>query len=502
MKHILIVDDDLDIHRLLKIHFKGLDYRLHFAFDNETALIHLEHEDIAFIFLDIVIGNNETSHKVLKKSGRRPIFLMSSYLTDAYCQRVLEKNVTILDCLPKPFTKDEILNLLEKYKEFEYGGTKFDSSKDTHTVKGKGEDIGDESFDIKGFDEGGDERQVVQGAKEDLNDETQVVSGKKNNKDGKQVVKGAKENLTDTSEVVSGEKDSQESKQIVKGLGDSLTDNSKYVLSGGEDDQSSSQLVRGEKEDLADDIKHIAGKKEEEGKERKKIIKGSKEDLTEEVTLVTGEEEESTLGNIENQLEESIGDELTIISGKGLSSDEKELLRIKHISDLEALKDEGPLARSDAGYTRLMLAVFLEDMKEAKLALEAGEKVDTLCRGGYSALHFAVVKDLPEIVEFLISKGAKLTVKDNDGREPLYFAIFKERFNIVKMLVEAGAPLNRRVKGRTYLMIAVAKRNEVIFKYLLSKGISLQTRDSNGFNVNYYLKKYKLEYYLPVGSET
>gem|GEM_PF-5817990 len=494
MKHILIVDDDLDIHTLLKIHFKGLNYRLHFAFDNASALIHLEHEDISFIFLDIIIGNNETSHQILDKSGQRPIFLMSSHLTDDYCRRVLKKNTNILDCLPKPFTKDEILSLIDKYKEYEFEPTAFDPESEVHVVKGRGEDIGEESIGVDGAKEDKEGAQVVSGTKDELSDEASLVSGKKNKEDEKQIVKGSKDDLSDEAEIVSGEKDSKEAKQVVKGSKDTVTDNSKYIF-GDKDDQNDSQTVKGSKEDLGDDAKLVSGKKDEE--DENTIIGGEREDLTEEVIHIEGESgENDSLSLIETQLEENIGDELMIISGKGLSSDDKENLRLRHIRDLEVVKEQGPLSRSEAGYTRLMLAVFLEDLDEVNLALEAGENINYLCRGGYSALHFAVVKDLYEIVEFLVMKGAKLTVKDNEGREPLYFAIFKERLNIVKLLVEAGAPLNRRVKGRTYLMIAVAKRNEVLFKYLLSKGISLHTRDSNGFNVNYYLKKYKLEHYL------
>ncbi len=373
MKHILIVDDDLDIHALFKIHFKDLNFKLHFATNVEEALIHLEHDDIAFIFLDIIIGDNETSYRILKNSGDRPVFLMSSHITDVFCQRIVEKNINILDCLAKPFTKKEIVNLLSSYKGFEYGSTKFNPNEEIHLVKGQGEDIGEESFRIDGFLE----------------------------------------------------------------------------------EESESELVR-----------------------------GTKEDLTEAVNIVSGENLESS------------DEPLVIISGENSHINNREILKIKHLNELEELKSQGPLARTDEGYTRLMIAVFLEDLEEIKEALRDGEKIDNMCRGGYTALHFAVIKDQLEIVEYLLSKGAKITVKDNDGREPLYFAIFRGNLEMAKILIEAGAPLNRRVNGKTYLMIAVFKRNEVLFKYLLSKGISLLIRDSDGFNVNYYLKKYKLEHYL------
>ncbi|ATH07547.1 hypothetical protein BIY24_06190 [Halobacteriovorax marinus] len=386
MKHILIVDDDLDIHGLFKIHFKDLDYKLHFATDVEEALIHLEHDDVAFIFLDIIIGDNETSHRILRNSGDRPIFLMSSHITDDFCQRVVEKNVNILDCLAKPFTKKDIVNLLSDYKNFAYGKKKFNPNEDTHFVEGKREDIGEEHINVKGHKE-----------------------------------------LSESIQLISGDEPIAEKAEVVRG-----------------------------------------GEHEEE----------------EEVIHVTSD------------LNEDFDEHFTIVSGDYSEPDREEVMRVKRLHELEELREKGPLSRTDAGYSRLMISVFLESKDEVAQALDDGIKIDLLCRGGFSALHFAVMKDLYEIAEFLIQRGAKLTVKDNDGREPLYFAIFRGNLDLVKLMVEAGAPLNRRVNGKSYLMIAALKRHEVLFKYLLSQGVSLAVRDSEGFNINYYLKKLKLEHYL------
>lgn len=384
MKHILVVDDDLDIHALFKIHFRDLNCKLHFATDVDQALIHLEHDDIAFIFLDIIIGDNETSYRILRNTGDRPIFLMSSHITESFSERVLKKNQNILDCLSKPFGKTEVMRLLIDHIDEAYGSTKFNPNDEVHFIEGHGEDIGEDQLLVKGeFQEDGS---------------TEVVRGK-----------------------------SDEEKDIL---------------------------------------------------------------------VISSDEEEDNFIKVQSEFAEDFDDQFVVVSGKVSTEDQSEILKIKHINSLNELKEQDVLARTDEGYTRLMLAVFLEDEEEASNALDDGVKVDLLCRGGFSALHFAVMRECIEMVNLLVSRGAKLTVKDNYGREPLYFAIFCGNEDIVELLVEAGAPLNRRVKGKTYLMIAVLKRNEVLFKYLLSKGMPLAIRDNNGFNIQYYLKKLKLEHYL------
>ena len=389
MRHILVVDDDLDIHALFKTYFKDLDYRVHFAANVKEALIHLEHDDIAFVFLDIIIGDNETSYQILNECENRPFFLMSSHITDLFCERIVSNHSNILDCLAKPFSKKSVLRLLRDYQSDAFEVTKFNPKDEVHFVKGHRKDIGESITHVEGQYEGKESAQVVKGSFDDLSEESQKVSG---------------------------EREQPEENTLVKG-----------------------------KSDPKDDSR-------------------------------------------------------TVFHNDTSQINDQEILKIKHLKDLKELKGRGPLSRNEAGYTRLILAVLAEDLNEVSSALDDGEKIDSMCKEGQTALHFAVIKDQMEIVLFLIQSGAKLTVRDNEGREPLYFAIFRGNFEIVEELVEAGAPLNRRVNGKTYLMIAVIKRNEVLFKYLLSKGISLLVRDNDGFNINYYLKKYKLEHYLDARS--
>ncbi len=62
--------------------------------------------------------------------------------------------------------------------------------------------------------------------------------------------------------------------------------------------------------------------------------------------------------------------------------------------------------------------------------------------------------------------------------------------------MDRGAPTNRRVKGRTYLVLVALKKNFELFKLMRTQGISPEVRDDQGFTFKHYLKKYKIEHFL------
>mgnify|MGYP000114940324 CR=1 FL=1 len=215
MKHILVVDDDLDIHALFKTYFKDLDYKVHFAENVKEALVHLEHDDIAFVFLDIIIGDNETSYKILNECGDRPFFLMSSHITELFCERIVSNHANILDCLAKPFSKKNILKLLADYQDDAYEVTKFNPEDDTHFVKGHREDIGDNTTLVEGQCDGQEVTKVVKGSNENLLESSKVISGEKN-KEVNTLVRGKSETKDDSKTVFHNDTSLIDDREILK----------------------------------------------------------------------------------------------------------------------------------------------------------------------------------------------------------------------------------------------------------------------------------------------
>ena len=380
MKNILIVDDDPDIHELFKLELNSSSFRLFFAHDSHSAIEFLKSEYIAMIFLDIILGENETSQVVMNYSKNTPVFLMSSHITDDYHNTILSKNTSIIDCMKKPFDKGDILKRVE-------------------------------SLDCSSLDELDDSNTKVSNTTDNLTEEAVRVTGSpEQQNDYSTSISGVTDNLEDDTLLVKGQKEEQDlHKEVIKG---------KEI-----EDEDYSQLLK---------------------------------------------ENKCTLSEQEKQYKD----------------------------DIEYLTNRGKGSRTSEGYTRLMIAVFLAKKIQVELALDDGENIEDKCKGGFTALHLAVLKNNLELTGYLLDKGAKITAKDNENREALFFAIQKGYTEMVQLLLERGAPTNRRIKGRTYLVLAAIKKNEDIFRLMKLEGIPLEIRDDLGFNVKYYLKKNKIEHFL------
>jgi CheY-like chemotaxis protein len=437
MKNILIVDDDLDIHGLFKVEFKNSNYKLFFAKDDIEAIEFIKNEYISVIFLDIILGTNQTSKNVVSYSKGTPIFLMSSFITDEYKNSILKKDSAIIDCIKKPFKKTE---MLEKVKALLI------------------------SLNMK---EELDESTLVNGNDEENLEESQVLKGSADTPDDSQLVKGTSEE-TEEDQVISGEsEDLGEETSLVKGSPIE------------EDDHK--ETISGDKEDLGDESELVKGSKEEEDN-HKEVISGDPVQAEEEVFVVKSSDSEDEGFSL---------NDLTLNETKKLSKEEE-----KFKNDIQFLTNKGPKSRTIDGYTRLMIATLLGQKLEVESALEDGEYIEDKCKGGYTSLHLSVLKNNLEVAAFLLEKGAKITAKDNENREPLFFAIQKGNVQMCELLIDKGAPLNRRVKGRTYLILSALKKNQNLFNLFKNKGISTEVRDDNGFNVKYYLKKFKIEHFL------
>ncbi len=96
---ILIVDDDSDIRDLMTLELKKQGHEVSYAVSSEEAIESLRLQYIDLVFLDIVLGDNETSHRVVEYiystentiNSNIPIILMSAYMDEKYQEHVKGK---------------------------------------------------------------------------------------------------------------------------------------------------------------------------------------------------------------------------------------------------------------------------------------------------------------------------------------------------------------------------------------------------------------------------
>lgn len=118
MKSILLIDDDQDIHKLLKAYLKNF-YVLHFAYDGKEALELLksrkiEHPDLIILDMEMPKMSGKEVVKVLKSDPELkalPIIYFSA--DDKYKDEVdLEADFCFLN---KPIEEEDLLSVLDSF---------------------------------------------------------------------------------------------------------------------------------------------------------------------------------------------------------------------------------------------------------------------------------------------------------------------------------------------------------------------------------------------------
>lgn len=128
--HILIVEDDPDINRLLCRILEGAGYQCRQAFSGSEAMLWAEQYDYDLVLLDLMLPGLTGEEFIARVRKRRtmPILVLSA-------KAGLEDRVNVLrlgadDFIPKPFDNAEVLARVEaqlrRYKQF--------SSADGNTV--------------------------------------------------------------------------------------------------------------------------------------------------------------------------------------------------------------------------------------------------------------------------------------------------------------------------------------------------------------------------------
>ena len=124
--HILVVEDDQDINKLLCRILEGAGYQCRPAFSGSEALLWAERYEYDLVMLDLMLPGltGEEFIAQIRRKKTMPILVLSA-------KAALEDRVAVLrlgadDFIPKPFDNDEVLARVEaqlrRYKQFSAGG--------------------------------------------------------------------------------------------------------------------------------------------------------------------------------------------------------------------------------------------------------------------------------------------------------------------------------------------------------------------------------------------
>lgn len=106
MKKILIVEDDNDIHNLIKEILEKENYKIFEAYSGTEALMVLDKEDIELILLDLMLpGLN--GEEIIKRIKNIPIIVISAKISPEDKVNVLLNGAN--DYITKPFNSEELI---------------------------------------------------------------------------------------------------------------------------------------------------------------------------------------------------------------------------------------------------------------------------------------------------------------------------------------------------------------------------------------------------------
>ena len=144
MKKILIVEDDMSIHKILEEMLEQEKYKILNAYSGTEALMILEKEDVDLILLDLMLpGLN--GEEIIKKIKDIPIIVLSAKVSTEDKVNCLLSGAN--DYLTKPFEKNELLARIEvqlrtkKDKNSDYSFKDLKLLKDNYILKIKDKEI-------------------------------------------------------------------------------------------------------------------------------------------------------------------------------------------------------------------------------------------------------------------------------------------------------------------------------------------------------------------------
>ena len=106
VKNILVVEDDIDIHNIIKEILQKENYKIFDAYSGTEALIILEKENINLILLDLMLPGL-SGEEIIKREKNIPIIVISAKTSTEDKVNVLLEGAN--DYITKPFKAEELL---------------------------------------------------------------------------------------------------------------------------------------------------------------------------------------------------------------------------------------------------------------------------------------------------------------------------------------------------------------------------------------------------------
>jgi DNA-binding response OmpR family regulator len=164
-RNVLVIEDDLDIAQLLKIHLAELSCTVKLAMDGVVGLAQAEANQYDLIILDIMLPGMdglEVCRRLRAKTNYTPILMLTSKSTEL--DRVLGLEMGADDYLTKPFSIMELVARVKAIfrrvdnlstaspgtgvKMIEATGLRIDAEKRTVTLTGVAVDLTAKEFDL------------------------------------------------------------------------------------------------------------------------------------------------------------------------------------------------------------------------------------------------------------------------------------------------------------------------------------------------------------------
>ncbi|MBI2522522.1 MAG: ankyrin repeat domain-containing protein [Bdellovibrio sp.] len=119
---VLILDDDPDIINFLTHEFKKHKITVDPANDIDQALILLQKRSYLCAIVDIVLGPNKTSEKIIQflkegsiESARKtPLIITSAFMNPQYAKKIEERGINVYKAVPKPFRPGQISKIIQQ----------------------------------------------------------------------------------------------------------------------------------------------------------------------------------------------------------------------------------------------------------------------------------------------------------------------------------------------------------------------------------------------------
>ncbi len=146
MKNILVVEDNTDIHNLIKEVLLKEKYKVFDAYSGTEGLSIIEKENIDLILLDLMLPGL-SGEEVIKKTKNIPIIVISAKISKEDKVNVLLSGAN--DYITKPFSTEELLARVKVQLRLNEGKTQSKElrheelflNEDTHTLYVKGEKV-------------------------------------------------------------------------------------------------------------------------------------------------------------------------------------------------------------------------------------------------------------------------------------------------------------------------------------------------------------------------